>query len=147
MEMNIVNKLTIDSGYLRRLIVNMRATSLRDDDRPCANARGRDHMVRQGKAVGLDAPREEPVAEIDVMTPEHQCELVALMWVGRGDFGEEEWDEALALAAERTDLPTSRYLLSHMMAADDIASGLTELGHAHILRNGMCQNSGANPMC
>ncbi|XDA97984.1 DUF3775 domain-containing protein [Sulfitobacter sp. LCG007] len=69
------------------------------------------------------------------MDPEHQVELVALMWVGRGDFGQENWGEALALATERADTPTSRYLLSHPMAADDIASGLDELGHDHILQD------------
>lgn len=25
------------------------------------------------------------------MDPEHRYELVAFMWVGRGDFGEQDW--------------------------------------------------------
>jgi uncharacterized protein (DUF2267 family) len=56
--------------------------------------------------------------------------------VGRGDFGAEEWRDALALATERADSPTSQYLLAHPMAADDIASGLEALGHDHILQDG-----------
>ena len=46
------------------------------------------------------------------------------MWVGRGDFDSDEWPEALALAMQRADAPASHYLLSHPMAADEIASGL-----------------------
>ena len=82
------------------------------------------------------AVREELVAEIDGLDPDHQQELVALMWVGRGDFDSDEWPEALALAMQRADAPASHYLLSHPMAADEIASGLEELGHDHLLEDG-----------
>ena len=70
------------------------------------------------------------------MDPEHQVDLVALMWVGSGDFGQQDWTEALALATERADTPTSRCLLSHPMAADDIACGFEELERDHILQDG-----------
>jgi len=37
---------------------------------------------------------------------------------------------------QRADAPASHYLLSHPMAADEIASGLEELGHDHLLEDG-----------
>ena len=35
--------------------------------------------------------RAEIKAAIDAMDEDEQCELVALAWVGRGDFSAEEW--------------------------------------------------------
>ena len=135
----MVDELTIEPGYLRRLIFKMRATSLGDEDTPRDardNAQTGGHHITLAEEVDTDATHEELVEEIDGMDPEHQYELVALMWVGRGDFGEQDWPEALALAAERADTPTSHYLMLHPMAADYIASGLEELGHDHILQDG-----------
>lgn len=132
-------ELTIVPDFLRELIFKMRAVTLGDADTPQDTAenvlRGSHHLILQEETeTGL--PREELVEEIDNMDLDHQLELVALMWVGRGDFGAEEWSDALTLAAERADSPTSHYLLAHPMAADDIASGLEALGHDHILQDG-----------
>ncbi|WP_176439230.1 DUF3775 domain-containing protein [Puniceibacterium sediminis] len=137
--MDTSNELTIGPDFLRNLLFKMRAVSLGDEDTPRDardNAQQGGHHITLAEEVGTDASREELVEEIDGMDVEHQQELVALMWVGRGDFGAEEWADALALAAERSDSPSSKYLLSHPMAADEIASGLEELGHDHILQDG-----------
>ncbi|MBJ3763696.1 DUF3775 domain-containing protein [Maribius pontilimi] len=132
-------ELTIPSGYLRRLIFKMRAASLGDEDTPRDardNAQAGGHHITLSEEVDPDATIEELVEEIDGMDPDHQHELVALMWIGRGDFAADDWDEALALAAERAVTPTSHYLLAHPTAADEIASGLEELGHDHVLQDG-----------
>lgn len=132
-------ELTIAPDFLARLIFKIRAVTLGDEDVPRDardNATGGTHHVTLREEVGSDLTRHELIDEIDGMDPAHQQELVALMWVGRGDFGTAEWDEALSLAAERSDRPTSEYLLDHPLAADDIASGLEVLGHDHILQDG-----------
>lgn len=132
-------EMTIAPGFLSRLVFKMRAVSLGDEDTPRDsrdNAQEGGHHVTLAEEVGSEATLEELTEEIEGMDPEHQYELVALMWVGRGDFSADEWSEALALAAERADTPTSEYLLSHPMAADEIANGLEELGHDHILQDG-----------
>ena len=46
------------------------------------------------------------------------------MWIGRGDMEPEEWREAVELAADRQDGPTSRYLLTHPHVADHLDEGL-----------------------
>lgn len=135
----MVNELTVEPGYLRRRICKIRATTVGDPDTPRDardNADEGGHHITLNEEVDTDASREELAEEIGGMDPEPQIELVALMWVGRGDFGQQERDEALAPATERADTPTSRYLLLHPMAADDPASGLEELGHDHILQDG-----------
>lgn len=117
----------------------MRAVMLGGEDVPRDardNATGGTHHITLGEEVGSKLTRQELIDGIDEMYPDHQHELVALMWVSRGDFGAEDWDEALSLAAERADRPTSDYLLDHPMAADDIAGGLEVLGCDHILLDG-----------
>jgi hypothetical protein len=137
--MNIMDELTIEPGFLRRLIFKIRAAMLSDEDEPRDardNAGEGAHHITLKEEVGVEATLEEMTNEIDGMDAEQRQELVALMWVGRGDFGAEDWEEALALAAERADRPTSEYLLSHPLVADEIVAGLEELGHDHILQDG-----------
>ncbi len=64
---------------------------------------------------------------IDAMDEDEQCELVALAWVGRGDFSAEEWDEAVAQARQRRQGPTSKYLLGIPLLASFLEGGLAEL--------------------
>jgi hypothetical protein len=69
-------------------------------------------------------------AEIDALTPEAQAHLVALMWLGRGDFTREEWPAAVASARANRTVPTADYLLSTPLAADYLADGLNQFGHS-----------------
>ncbi len=55
--------------------------------------------------------------------------LVALAWLGRGDFGADEWSEALAAAAAAAhDGPTSRYLMGLPLLGDLLEEGADMLG-------------------
>ena len=68
----------------------------------------------------------EFIAELN---EDEQATLIALAWVGRGDFGPEEWDEARALAAERNEgRDTASYLLSMDMLGDLLAEGVAAFG-------------------
>jgi len=67
-------------------------------------------------------------AAIDAMDEDEQCELVALAWVGRGDFSAEEWKEAVKEARERRKGPTSTYLLGIPLLASFLEDGHAEFG-------------------
>src|SRR3546814_15793239 len=62
------------------------------------------------------------------MNDDEQAELVALTWLGRGDFTADEWSEALAAARERDTGPTSAYLLGIPILADYLEEGLSQFG-------------------
>jgi hypothetical protein len=55
-------------------------------------------------------------------------ELVALMWIGRGDAEPEEWEQTVKLAQDLKDGPTPRYLLRHPLVAENWAEGAAKLG-------------------
>ncbi len=76
----------------------------------------------------------DPIAQeikdmIDSLNEDHQAELVALTWLGRGDFTAGEWREALRTARERRTNPTSEYLLGTPLLGNYLEEGLAALGY------------------
>ena len=72
---------------------------------------------------------EEELRElIDDLNVDESAELVALAWLGRGDYDASEWSEALTAARERGNKRTSRYLLGMPMLGDWLEEGLEALG-------------------
>ncbi|MGO9742514.1 MAG: DUF3775 domain-containing protein [Roseiarcus sp.] len=71
------------------------------------------------------APIRAELAEfIDDLDIDEQCALVALTWIGRGDFDPPQWEEAVALAAERRGLPVSDYLIGLPLLPDYLEEAL-----------------------
>ncbi len=86
-----------------------------------------------GDVAILDASADNPtlkelVAAIRSLNEDERIELLALMWVGRGDFEAEEWGEALATAAERHNGREAKYLVGTPLLGDYVEEGLTALG-------------------
>jgi hypothetical protein len=71
-----------------------------------------------------DTPFQEAKAQIESMNIDEQCELVALAWVGRGDYAKEDWDEALRVAREEHNNRTAEYLLGMPHLPDHLQAGL-----------------------
>lgn len=65
---------------------------------------------------------------IDALDLDEQCALVALTWIGRGDFEPEAWREAETLAAGRRDDATSRYLIGVPLLPDYLEEALAAFG-------------------
>lgn len=64
-------------------------------------------------------------AFIEELNEDEQAALVALSWVGRGDYEPEQWEEAMTLARERAAAgSTADYLMNTEMAGDLLAEGL-----------------------
>jgi hypothetical protein len=65
---------------------------------------------------------------IDRMDEEEQAALVTVMWIGRGAFDVEDWDEAFETAMNEATTPTADYLIGTPHLADHLESGLEALG-------------------
>lgn len=83
---------------------------------------------------GLAEEEEENLTEkelrqlISDLNVDEAAELVALAWVGRGDYEAAEWQEALAEARQRGNRRTARYLLGMPMLGNWLEGGLEALG-------------------
>lgn len=71
-----------------------------------------------------DAGREEIENWIGGLDEEAQAELVALYWIGRGDYEGRDFVEAVSDARERRTTPTADYLLGAPLMGDYIELGL-----------------------
>ena len=68
---------------------------------------------------------------IDELNEEQQVALIALVWVGRGDYEPEEWPEAVKLAAERNlKGDASAYLAGLEGLGDLLSEGVGAFGLA-----------------
>lgn len=65
---------------------------------------------------------------IEAMDEDELVDLVALMWIGRGDFEPEEWDDARRTAFEEATTPTGSYLKGTDHLADHLEAGLEAMG-------------------
>ena len=77
---------------------------------------------------GNDPTRAEIAAFIDRMNYDEQANLVALMWVGRGTYEKDEFDEAVETARAERINATSSYLLGIPLLADYLEEGLEKMG-------------------
>ncbi|MBY0563194.1 MAG: DUF3775 domain-containing protein [Hyphomonadaceae bacterium] len=94
------------------------ASSHFSDDRAVSVLEGQSDDPTQGElrtAIG-DLPEDQ------------QAALVALAWMGRGDFEAHEWETALATANERRAGETAGYLIGMPMLGDLLEEGAAMLG-------------------
>jgi Protein of unknown function (DUF3775) len=61
---------------------------------------------------------------LEALNVDQAAELVALMWIGRGEYEGHEWSHAVKRARERATGPTSRYLMGVPMLGDYLQDGL-----------------------
>lgn len=65
---------------------------------------------------------------IDDLNVDEAAELIALAWIGRGDYDAAEWSEVVAEARQRGNQRTSGYLLGMPMLGDWLEEGLEAIG-------------------
>lgn len=131
-------ELTIDPDTVRLFILKAKAigAALNDD-----YADGSEHEVElDGDAReshghdGLAEEEEENLTEeelrelIDDLNVDEAADLVALVWLGRGDYDAAEWTDAVNEARQRGNKRTSAYLLGMPLLADYLEEGLETIG-------------------
>ena len=83
-------------------------------------------------AVFLDGPENATEQELHdalaALNDDEMTEVLALVWVGRGDYDADEWAEAVAAARDETDMRTPQYLMGIPDLGDLLAEGLGAFG-------------------
>lgn len=73
---------------------------------------------------------QELVDAISGLGELERIELLALTWLGRGDYGKEEWREALREARRVHDQKETDYLVGTPLFAEYLEEGLSQLGYS-----------------
>jgi uncharacterized protein DUF3775 len=76
-----------------------------------------------------DNPTEQELRDaIDGLGVPERQELLALMWLGRGDYDAESWSEALRQARETQTATETNYLVGTPLLGDYLEEGASALG-------------------
>lgn len=83
----------------------------------------------------LEEHEDDPVEEelttiISELSVDEQIDLVALMWLGRGDYTAADWTDVRAEAADAHNDRTAEYLLGSPLLADYLSDGLSLLDYS-----------------
>ncbi|HEX6443184.1 MAG TPA: DUF3775 domain-containing protein [Stellaceae bacterium] len=82
----------------------------------------------EGMGESEDARRRETVEFIAGLNVEEQTDLLALIWLGRGDYDISEWDEALAEAEARIAARDPDYMIGDAALPGYLGDGLEAFG-------------------
>lgn len=77
-----------------------------------------------------DPVMQELLSFMGDMSEDEQIDLVALAWLGRGDYTAEDWPTVRAEAADAHNDNTPAYLLGMPMLGDFLEEGLGLLGYS-----------------
>lgn len=75
-----------------------------------------------------DPVYQDAIAVINNLSDAQQATLVALMYLGRGDYSLEEWPQAYKFAEDEMTDHTGQYLLSHPYLAEYVEQAMDLLG-------------------
>lgn len=120
----------VDRETLAYLVVKARAyDGLVAPDDPSDASNAADDRFMDALEDEADNPvGAELRAAIDALDSDGQRALVALAWIGRGDYEATEWVDALTTARERAENSAARYLMGMPLLGDYLETGADALG-------------------
>lgn len=77
-----------------------------------------------------DPTLDELKSFLEAQSDDELRELLALAWVGRGDFGADEWQDALSQVEDVRAKHTVDYLLGTPLLSDYLEEGLAQFGRS-----------------
>jgi Protein of unknown function (DUF3775) len=90
-----------------------------------------DDAERDVLEAGTDNPSyQELVEALNSLSDPERIELLALTWLGRGDYSKGDWRETLAEARRIHDEKETDYLIGTPLLADYLEEALSQLGYS-----------------
>ena len=122
--------LTISSDSVCFIIVKAREFDAQDvvTDPDSGSNAADDGAASVLEAHSDDLTQKELVAFINALSEEEQTDLVALLWLGRGDGTMEDWDDLRDEAQRQHNTRTASYLLGEPLLSDHLEEGLSQFG-------------------
>lgn len=130
--------LSIDPDTVRLFVLKAKAISaaINDDyndgaeheielDDQMTDGHHHDGLIEEESENLTEAELRELIGDLNV---DEAAELVAIAWIGRGDYEISEWDDAVAEARLRDRRRTAKYLLGMPMLGDWLEEGLEAIG-------------------
>ncbi|MGE4064215.1 MAG: DUF3775 domain-containing protein [Rhodospirillaceae bacterium] len=124
-------QLSIPLTKLAFLVVKARAY---DAEVPPVGLEDGSDMTDDNAVAALEDTKDNPTREelggaLAELNVDQINEVLAIMWIGRGDYDEDQWQEALTAAREASNRRVIKYLLETPLLADLLEEGLDRLGY------------------
>jgi hypothetical protein len=87
-----------------------------------------DNMIDVLTDDGHDPVAQEITGFVRALTDDEQVDVIALMRLGRGDAGIEEWDQLRQEVRDTREQPIAQVLLGEPLVSDYLAEGLSAFG-------------------
>lgn len=124
--------LTIPLEKVCFLVVKAREFDAKMD--PEVSDPGDNPIDDEDREILFDYPDDPTVEEIrgflELLNEDELVDIVALIWIGEGDFEADDWDDAVTAARDAPDERRVEALLSIPLLADYLEAGLDELGYS-----------------
>lgn len=120
----------LDRETLAYIVLKARAFDalLPPDDPSDASDAADDRFVDALEDESDNPTQRELRAAIGSLNTDMRHQLVALVWLGRGDYDATDWREAVSAARERAESSTARYLMGIPLLGDYVEEGADKLG-------------------
>lgn len=125
-------ELSVGTDQLCFLIAKAREFEVKDLPTvpdPGSNATD-DRMVSVLESRSNDQVAQEIRAFVEALDEDQQIDLVALTWIGRGDYDIGEWKEARKQAAAVHNGRTAEYLLGLPLLSEFLEDALSDAGRS-----------------
>jgi hypothetical protein len=87
-----------------------------------------DGMQRILEDYADDPTYEELRSFLAAQSDDELAELLALTWIGRGDYGADDWDDVMGEVRGMREMHAIDYLLGTPLLADFLEEGLSQFG-------------------
>jgi hypothetical protein len=87
-----------------------------------------DQMIQVLEDYADDPTFEELKSFLEALNDDELEDLLALTWLGRGDYGIDDWDEMMEEVRDVRERHTADYLLGTPLLPDYLEDGLAEFG-------------------
>jgi len=123
-------ELTVSTETVCFLIVKAREFDVKDEvTEPNPGSNPSDDGELEVLEDHPDDPSEQEIrATINSLSIDQQIDLVALAWLGRGDYDAKEWRSARSDATDAHTNKTASYLLGLPLLGDYLEEGLAMVG-------------------
>lgn len=125
-------ELSIDPETVCFLIVKAREFDVKvePDDPDSGSNPSDDDEIDVLEDSADDPTQAEIVGTLAALSEDGLVDLVALTFIGRGDFTADEWEDAREEARQDPTRLTARYLLGIPLLGDYLEGGFTEIGYS-----------------
>jgi hypothetical protein len=125
-------ELAVDPETVCFLIVKAREFDVKvEPDDPDSGSNPTD----DGEIDILEDRRDDPtfaelMGTLEALNEDELTDLVAMTWIGRGDFDVDDWEDAKDQARQRGIKGTPEYLLGTPLLGDYLENGFNDLGYS-----------------